>query len=128
MKLDLGGLETIESPTEEDVRHCLKDMGAESPFVVLSDRTGFIQTICAGAGYQVEYSMDNGRHLYSYCVDYETACELFLNFLAGKTAYQTRVPWKRTWYWKQANHPITLVVIATLAALVFGGVLWLTLR
>lgn len=128
MKLDLGGLETMESPTEEDVRHYLKYVRAESPFVVLSDGAGFIQMICGEAGYQVEYGVDGGRHLYSCCVDYETACELFLDFLAGKTAYQTRVQWKRTWYWKHANHPTTLAVVATLAALFFGGMLLLALR
>jgi len=94
MKFDLGGIDAIESPTADDIRHYLKFMPAESPFVVLSHGDQFIQSIYDGSGYHVEYKSDDGRQFYA-ATDYETAVKLFMSFLARDGTYRSAVPWKR---------------------------------
>ncbi len=122
MKLDLGGQETLESPTAEEVRHYLKYMPAASPFVCLSNSTGFMQAIFAGLQYQVECRLDDGQWQYYCLVDYETACELFLDFHAGKTNYQTSVEWKRL-----RGRSTVVAVLCVAIMLIFSGIVWLAL-
>ncbi len=125
MKLDLGGQETLESPTAEDIRHYLKYTPAASPFVVLSSTTGFMQAIYAERNYQVEYRLDDGQRQYYCLADYETACELFLDFHAEKTNYQTSVEWKRLWRWDKPIHPLVLAILCVIGVLVISGFIWL---
>lgn len=124
MELDLGGQETINSPSPDDIRHYLKYMPAESPFIILSDSTSFMQSLYTGTQYQVEYSLDNGQNHYYCLVDYETGCDLFLDFLAGRSDYQTSVEWKRLSARNHLSRSITLVIVCVIAILVFCVLLW----
>ncbi len=94
MQLNLGNIERIETPSEDDIRHYLKFMPVESPFVILSnDRDEFIQAIYNGEEFHVEYSLDNGVNQFYALVDYETTCNLFLDFSLGQCDYQIAVNW-----------------------------------
>lgn len=124
MELDLGGQETIESPTAEDVRCYLR---VPPPFVILSDTTGFMQAIRSGSEYQVEYRVNNGQHQYYCLVDYQTACELFLDFHSGSTNYQASAEWKRLRVWDGTIPPFVVVILCLLGLLILSGALWLAL-
>lgn len=123
MELDLLGQKKLESPTAEDVRHSLK----YAPFVVLSNTTGLIQAMYTGAEYQVEYSLDDGQRQYYCLVDYETACDLFLDFRDEKTNYRTSVEWKRLRRWDMPIHPLVLAILCIVGVLVLSGVVWLAI-
>ena len=116
MELDLGGDETVENPSVEDVRHYLKFMPVESPFVILSDGDAFIQTIHKSTGYRVEYK--DGNDVQFYCnADYEFACDLFASFLAGRDDYKTATEWKllkSPSIWTTPNHPVVIIILCVL--------------
>lgn len=98
MELNLGGDETVENPSVEEVRHYLKYMSVESPFVILSDGDAFIQALHELDEYRVEYKIGeckNGNDDQFYCqADYELSCDLFASFLAGRDDYKTATEWK----------------------------------
>ena len=131
MELDLGGIETLDSPTSDDVRHYLRYMPAESPFVILSDGTGFIQAAHTGAEYRVEYCTGGTDWQYYCLVDYETACELFLAFHAGNTGYRSSVEWRqlkpRT-IWNTPGHPVAVGIACVIGALIIVGIAWQVLQ
>ena len=128
MKLDLGGADVIEDPTVNDIRHHLKFMPTESPFIVLSNGDQFIQSIYENVGYRVEFKGDDGKHFFA-TTDHATAVKLFVSFLTGDDNYRSAVTWKRLRLsaWTTPYHPyavgllcillIIWIVLATWSAL-----------
>jgi len=129
MKLDLGGIDVIDEPTAEDIRHYLKFMPAESPFVILSKGDEFIQSLYENVDYRVEYKDDDGRQYFA-ATDYETAVTLFESFLAGTEDYRSAVAWKRLHLsaWTTPNRPFAVGLLCVLLVIALVVVMWLALQ
>ena len=131
MKLELGGLETIDNPGEEDIRHFLKFMPVECQFVILSDDSTFIQSTYNGVDYRVEYSIDHGHTNYFCLVDYASACDLFLFFLIGDERYQSSADWTRFKPQTTSNisaHPLVLSIACVIALIAIAVMIWQALK
>ena len=127
MELSLGGIETIVDPSLADVRHYLKFMPVESPFVILSDGDRFMQSIYDGTQYRVEYRHGNEEKQYYCLTDYEKTCELFAEFLSGSDDYETAVDWNRVrpkTIWNTQNHPAVLIILCVLVVIGTGAAIW----
>jgi hypothetical protein len=129
MKLDLGGRDAIEQPTVDDIRHYLKFMPIESPFIVLSDGDRFIQSVYENRGYRVEYRDDDGRQFYA-TTEYEPAVTLFVSFLTGDDDYLSAVAWKRLRLsaWTTPNHPYAVGLLCILLVLAVVIAVWHSLN
>ena len=94
MRLDLGGQETIDDPTPEQVSHYLRFMPAQSPFIVLEHSEGhFIQATIEDDRYRVDHC-EGGSHRYVKA-DYAKADAMFFAFLNGDTDIREKESWER---------------------------------
>jgi hypothetical protein len=125
--LDVGNVERIDAPSAEHVRHFLRFMPPDAPYVILAAADdSCIQATPDGEGYRVEYR--DGKRQYFALVSYEQAARLFEAYRTGEQSIRQAVPWRRLSVMNDPYHPARLVVLAlmliTLAAL---GV-WFALR
>lgn len=123
MKLNLGGLETIDSPTPEQVGHYLRFMPAESPFVVLECMEGvFIQAVIEDDLYRVEYRENEVQWFVQ--TDYEKACELFWCFMDESCDLARSTDWKKLTAFNTPWHPAAVI---GLVALITAGTVFAVL-
>ena len=94
MRLDLGNVQIIQNPSADELRHYLRFMPAEAPFIILeAAQEYFLQATCEWGGYYVEYR-ENGR---AFCatMKYEDAAIAFELFRIGDESFKTAIPWSR---------------------------------
>lgn len=126
MFLCVGNSERIDNPSEEQVRHFLRYMQPDAPFVILNaDDDHFMQATPAGDVYRVE--VRKGKRQFFAHLPFDKAALLFESFRTDNIAYEQAASWHRL---GMLNDPYNVNVWIMLA-LVFGtvGVLvWIMVR
>lgn len=109
MELDLGGIEKIAAPSAEDLKHYLRYMPVESPWIVLADSDeSFIQAIYDHGSdrYRVEYKR-SGKQFF-VLEEYEKAVLLFTCFLEDECQVEHQAEWKKLTVFNAPSHPIAV--------------------
>lgn len=120
MQLELGDVEVIQDPSADDVRHYLRFMPVESPFVILQRKPEcFVQAIFEGDNYRVEYR--RGESSWFLKARYEIAVEVFLAFLEDENGVREGWEWKKMTVLNTPGHPavIILLIVLLVASIVF---------
>jgi hypothetical protein len=117
MRFDVGNVQLIVDPSAEQVRHFLRFMPPEAPFVVLSaDDGSFMQAVFAGEHYRVEYRTDKRLHVAH--LPFQEAAEALEAFRRGDESYRESVAWRRVSLLNDLSRRASLIVLAGFVLLV----------
>ena len=85
MQLDRSDGHVVDSPSEEEVRKAVQEVGEDLDYCILSDEEDFIQVAVAGGGLLVEYRDESGQYESEDTdVPEEMVLEAFIQFLNGE--------------------------------------------
>jgi hypothetical protein len=125
MYFDIGNRQRIDDPTPEQIRHYLRNLPADAPFIILNaDEEHFIQAIPAGALFRVEWRQE-AQHRFML-VPLDRAEESFMAFRRWDEAGLKAFAWQRLGLFNDPYRRVVIVACVFLAVALIC--LWSALR